>query len=101
MRDFGLPVCSSQGPPNVSIVPYVDRPTATGYVSQHIWCLSQARINWEGCTRKGTRHKMEGMSEVGALISWEGGQSIRIVGVSAFVIFTSLQKIQKMANKDI
>jgi len=22
---------------------------ATRYASQHIWCLSQARINWEGC----------------------------------------------------
>jgi len=26
---------------------------ATGYASQHIWCLFQARINWEGCARKG------------------------------------------------
>jgi len=25
---------------------------ATGYTSEHIWCLSQARINWEGCDRK-------------------------------------------------
>jgi len=24
---------------------------ATRYASQHIWCLSQARINWEGCER--------------------------------------------------
>jgi len=23
----------------------------SGYTSQHIWCLSQARINWEGCSR--------------------------------------------------
>jgi len=27
---------------------------ATGYASQHIWCMSQARINWEGCVRKGS-----------------------------------------------
>jgi len=25
---------------------------ATGHASQHIWCLSQARINWQGCSRK-------------------------------------------------
>jgi len=42
---------------------------ATGYASQHIWCLSQARINWEGCARKGIRDNMMGMAEVGAPIS--------------------------------
>jgi len=26
---------------------------ATWYGIQHIWCLSQARINWEGCGKKG------------------------------------------------
>jgi len=25
---------------------------ATRYASQHIWCLSKARINWEGCARR-------------------------------------------------
>jgi len=25
----------------------------TGYASQHIWCLPQASINWEGCAQKG------------------------------------------------
>ena len=33
---------------------------ATGCASQHIWCLSKARINWEGCARKGIRHKNGG-----------------------------------------
>jgi len=33
---------------------------ATGYASQHIWCLSQARINWEGCARKGIGRKNGG-----------------------------------------
>ena len=33
---------------------------ATGYASQHTWCLSQARKNWEGCGRKGIRHKNGG-----------------------------------------
>jgi len=35
---------------------------ATGYASQHIWCLSQARINWEGCARKGIRRENGGDS---------------------------------------
>jgi len=30
---------------------------ATGYASQHVWCLSQASINYEGCGRKGFRRK--------------------------------------------
>ena len=29
----------------------------TRYASQHIWCQSQARINWEGCARKGIQCK--------------------------------------------
>ena len=33
---------------------------ATGYASQHIWCLSKARINWEGCARKGIWRKNGG-----------------------------------------
>jgi len=35
---------------------------STGYASQHIWCLSQAMINWEACARKGIRHKNGGDS---------------------------------------
>ena len=42
---------------------------ATGYPNQRIWCLPQARINWEGCARKGTSVKMVGMAEMGAPIS--------------------------------
>jgi len=38
---------------------------ATGYASQNIWCVSQARINWEGCGRKVIRRRMRGMMEVG------------------------------------
>jgi len=45
---------------------------ATGYASQHIWCLSQARINWEGCLRKDILRKMVGMAEVEAPISLDG-----------------------------
>ena len=75
---------------------------ATGYASQHIWCLSQARINWEGCVRKGIWHKNGGMAEMGERwerqLVWMGWQSIQIVGVSACVIFILHQKIQKMAK---
>jgi len=45
---------------------------ATNYASQHIWCLSQAMINWEGCVRKGIWRKMVGMVEMGAPISLDG-----------------------------
>jgi len=34
--------------------------TAVGYASQHVWCVSQARINWEGCAMKSMRHKNGG-----------------------------------------
>jgi len=56
-------------------VSYLDKLTtlAAGYASQHIMrCLSQARINREGCVRKGMRCKMVGMAEVGAPISQDG-----------------------------
>jgi len=45
---------------------------ATGYASQHIWCVSQARINWEGCARKGIWRKNGGMEEMKAPISLDG-----------------------------
>jgi len=38
---------------------------------------------------------------MGASISQDGWQSIRIVGASVFVIFTLLQKIQKTVSKDM
>ena len=33
---------------------------AAGYASQHIWCLSQARINWEGFGKKSIWRKNGG-----------------------------------------
>jgi len=45
---------------------------ATEYASQHIWCLSQARINWEGCARKGIRRKNGGDGRGGTPISLDG-----------------------------
>ena len=33
---------------------------ATGYARHHIWCLSKARINWEGCSSKGIWRKNGG-----------------------------------------
>jgi len=45
---------------------------ANGYASQHIWCLSQARIKWEDCGRKGIRYKNGGDDGGGSLISPDG-----------------------------
>jgi len=45
------------------------RVSATGYASQHISCLYQARINREGCARKSIWRKMVGIAEVGVPIS--------------------------------
>ena len=42
-------------------------------------CLSQARINWEGCGSKGIRRKIGGMMEVGALMVRTGW---RLAGLS-------------------
>jgi len=60
---------------------------ATGYAIQHIWCLSQARINWEGCSRKGIRHNNGGDDGGGSLISPVGVAPSLTVGESASVIF--------------
>jgi len=46
---------------------------ATGYASQHIWCLSQARINWEGCAGRASGIKMVAMAKVGHQLVWIGG----------------------------
>jgi len=50
----------------------------TRYATQHTWCLSQARINWDGCGRKGIWHNNGGMMEVGAPIVWMGWWSARL-----------------------
>jgi len=67
---------------------------ATGYESQHICCLSQARINWKGCDRKGIRHK-NGDDGGGSLISRDGVAPSHIVCVSAYVIFPCTIKCRK------
>ena len=46
-------------------------------------CLSQARINWEGCGRKGVRRKNGGIGGGILLISPDGVAPTWIVGVSA------------------
>ena len=46
-------------------------------------CLSQARINWEGCGRKGVWHKNWGIDGGGLLISLDGVGPTQIVRVSA------------------
>jgi len=52
-----------------------------------IWCLSLARINWEGCSRKGILCKM-GDEGGGGTGSPDGVVSVWTVGVSASVIFS-------------
>jgi len=56
---------------------------------QHIWCLSQARINSEGCGRKGIWRKTGG-DDGGP----DGVASRRIVGALVSVIFPTPLKIQ-------
>jgi len=77
-----------------------DSDQATGYANQHIWCLSQTRINWEGCVRKGIlRKKWWGWQRWRHQLVWMRRQSIRTFGASACVIFILHQKIQKMAKR--
>ena len=66
----------------------------TGYARQHIWCLSQARIKWDGCGRKGIWRKNGGCWR-GSLISLDGVVLSRMVGVSASVILHCTIKVQK------
>jgi len=47
----------------------------------------QARIKWEGCSRKGIWHKKWGDDGGGSLISPDGVALSRLVSVSASVIF--------------
>jgi len=68
---------------------------ATGYASQHIWCLSQARTKWEGCGRNVIQHKNGEMTRGGPLISPDGLAPSRMVGVSASIIFPCTIKVQK------
>jgi len=57
---------------------------ATGGVQSSIFlCLSQARINWEGCSREGIQCKNGGIDGGGLLISPDGVAPTQIVGVSA------------------
>jgi len=67
-----------------------------GMQSSIFLCLSQARINWEGCGRKGIRRKNEGDDGGGSLISSEGVAPSWTVGVSTSVIFPCTIKIQKI-----
>jgi len=46
-------------------------------------CLSQARVNWEGCNRKGIWHKNGGIDGGGLLISPDGVVRTWIVVVPA------------------
>jgi len=60
-------------------------------------CLSQARINWESCGRKGIQRKMGWDDGDGSLISPDGVASSRIVGAFAFVIFPCTIRLRSPA----
>jgi len=64
-----------------------------------ILCLSQAKINWEGCGRNGIRCKNGEMMEVGAPVV-RMGASRRIVGASASCYLSPHHKIQKVARNN-
>ena len=55
------------------------------------------RINWEGCVRKGIRHKLVGMAEMEASISLDG-VAVHLDCWCICCIFILDQKIQKMAK---
>jgi len=64
-----LPGLCSWTPLYYNLTPYASENQATGYASQHFWWLSQARINCEGCVRKGILRKNGGDGGHGAPIS--------------------------------
>jgi len=68
-----------------------------GYASEHIWCLSQARIKWEGCGRRESGVKMGGDGG-GSLVSLDGVAPSRMVGVSASVNIPLHHKVQKISS---
>jgi len=73
---------------------------ATRYANQHIWCLSQAKINWEGCARNGIWCKNDMDGRVGAPTSLDW---VAVHPDCWWVCRCYLhlhQKIQKLANKD-
>jgi len=50
------------------------------YATYNTWCLSQARINWEGSNRKGTWHNNGGDDGGEGTISPDGVESSRTAG---------------------
>ena len=77
----------------------VENNQATGYASQHIWCLSQAMINWEGCDRRASSVKMGYDGGGSLIISLDGVAPSRIVGVSASVIFHCTTKARRRRSR--
>ena len=74
---------------------------SAGYASQHIWCLSQARIKWEGCCKKGIRHQKMPGDGGGSLIRPDGVTPSWMVGVSASVIFPCKQNPERVSSTSL
>ena len=74
---------------------------ATRYASQHIWYLSQTRINSDGCGRKGIRRKNGGDDGAGgtsSTSSLDWVASSWFVGPSASVFFVLHHKTQNIQH---
>jgi len=78
-----------------SIAPCDDNAQMSQPPGMHIWWLSQARINWEACDRKGIQRKIGGMMEVGALMFRMGWRLVECCSL-ACVIFPRPHKIQNV-----
>jgi len=70
---------------------------ATGHATQHTWCLSQSRINSEGCDRKGIQHENGGDYGDGGTDTLDEVASSPIISASASVISSLYHKTKKMA----
>ena len=80
---------------SISSVPSLRVYQAFG-MQEYIRCLSQARENWEGCVRKGIRHKNGGGVDGGeGTDSPDGMAPIRVGGTIASVILPRAIKKQK------
>ena len=66
------------------------------HASQRIWCLSQDKVKWEGCGRKGIRRKKWGEDDGGgSLISLDKVAPVPMAGESASFIVPCTIKAEK------
>jgi len=71
-----------------------------GIQASIIQCLSQARINWEGCGRKSIWRTNGADDGGGGTNSLDGVASRRIVGASASIVFPCTRRWRAMEEVD-